>query len=167
MKARRSWEAFWRVVGEKESTASVAILYQSKWKNDDSALSFLRIYAGQLPRKYSGLVRRTKDEVDGDEQVYTTNEGDVLLSISGPGVFVSEGFPVGLARKLRDTIALVQSDAPLQIAGASERVRSVAVGDPGLDLVRLMSSAGMVKAGMTATRPRAQRYTSTGAWLGR
>ena len=38
------------------------------------------------------------------EQVYSTNEGDVLLSISGTGVFVSEGFDLALARKLRDSI---------------------------------------------------------------
>ena len=153
---------------QKESTASVAILYESKWTNDDSALSFLRVYAGQLPRKYSGLVRRTKDEADGDEQVYTTNEGDVLLSISGTGVFVSEGFPVELARKLRDSIAVVQSDAPLQIAGATERARPVDVGgDPGLSLVRLMSSAGIVKAGLMPTQPATQRYTLPGASSGR
>ncbi len=97
---------------EKDSTASIAILYESKWKNAESARAFLRVYAGQLPRKYSGLVRRTKDEADGDEQVYTTNEGDVLLSIDGTGVFVSEGFPVELARKLREMIGAVQSDGP-------------------------------------------------------
>jgi hypothetical protein len=126
---------------EKNSTASVALLYESKWKNEDSATSFLRVYAGELPRKYSGLVRRTKDEAkDGSEQVYTTSEGDVLLSISGTSVFVSEGFPLELARKLRDLIGSVQSNAPLQVAGAAE------ANDPGLTLVRLLSSAGMMKA---------------------
>ena len=100
----------------KASTASIGLLYESKWKNEDSARSFLRVYAGQLPRKYSGLVRRTKDEADDDEQVYSTNEGDVLLSISGTGVFVSEGFPVGLARKLRDRIGDVQASGPMKVA---------------------------------------------------
>ena len=133
----------------KSSTASIGILYESKWKNEDSARSFARVYAGQLPRKYSGLVRRTKDEADGDEQVYTTNEGDVLLTISGTGVFVSEGFPLGLARKLRDLIGSVQASGPLQVAdgGGAE-----AVHDPGLSLVRLMSSAGVMKAAMGASR---------------
>jgi hypothetical protein len=128
---------------EKDSTASVALLYESKWKNEDSARSFLRVYAGQLPRKYSGLVRRTKDEAkDGNEQVYTTNEGDVLLSISGTSVFVNEGFPLELARKLRDLIGSVQSNAPLQVARAAEG------NDPGLTLVRVLSSAGMMKAAL-------------------
>ena len=80
---------------EKESTASLALLYYSRWKNADSARSFLKVYAAQIPRKYSGVVRRQKDEADEDEQVYSTNEGDVLLSISGTKVFVSEGFELG------------------------------------------------------------------------
>jgi hypothetical protein len=130
----------------KESTASIGLLYESKWKNEDSARSFLRVYAGQLPRKYSGLSRRPKDEADESEQVYTTNEGDVLLSISGTGVFVSEGFPLELARKLRDRITSVQLDAPLQVAGAAGRTGSEQ--DPGLSLVRVLSSAGMMKAAM-------------------
>ncbi len=71
----------------------------------------------QLPRKYSHVERRQKDEVDDSEQVYSTNEGDVLLSISGTGVFVGEGFDLALARKLRDSIASVQSEGPLRMAG--------------------------------------------------
>ena len=60
--------------------------------------SFLRVYAEmQLPRKYSGLVRRAKDETDEDEQVYSTSDGDVLLTRSGRSVYISEGFPLALA----------------------------------------------------------------------
>src|SRR5260370_15020984 len=47
---------------EKESTASLGLFYYSKWKNEDSARSFLRIYAAQIPPKYSGLERSPKDE---------------------------------------------------------------------------------------------------------
>jgi len=148
----------------KESTASIALFYESKWKNDDSARSFLRVYAGQLPRKYSGLSRRTKDETDESEQVYTTNEGDVLLSISGTSVFVTEGFPMELARKLRDRIVSVQSDAPVQVAGAAERGKSAQ--DPGLSLVRVLSSAGMIKAAMLKS-PRDRQGVSVKAASGR
>jgi hypothetical protein len=128
----------------KDSTASIAILYESKWKNAESARAFLRVYAGQLPRKYSGLARRGADEAtDVEEQVYTTNEGDVLLSMDGTGVFVSEGFPVELARKLRDAIGAVQSDAPLQVARGGRGAR-----DPGMSLVREFSAAGMMRVGL-------------------
>jgi hypothetical protein len=149
---------------EKASTASIAILYESKWKDEDSARSFLRVYAGELPRKYSQLVRRPKDEADDSEQVYTTNEGDVLLSMSGTGVFISEGFPLPLARKLRDKITSVQSDAPLQIAGSPATIRPNSADDPGVELVRMMSSAGMMKAGLAqAATYQTRRYTSSGA----
>ncbi len=132
----------------KASTSSIAILYESRWKNEDSARSFLRVYAGELPRKYSHLARRPKDEAGEDEQVYTTNEGDVLLSISGTGVFVSEGFPLELARKLRDSVVAAQSDAPLQVAGFEKSGTSGWLGDPGIDMVRMMSSTGVMKAGL-------------------
>ena len=140
---------------EKASTASIGLLYYSKWKNEDSARTFLRVYAGQLPRKYSGLVERKKDEADESEQVYTTNEGDVLLSMSGTGVFVSEGFPLELARKLRDSVVSVQSDAPLQVAEVLRNARpSAPRGDPGIELVRLMSSAGLMKAAIASAQGR-------------
>jgi hypothetical protein len=93
----------------------------------------------------------------------------VLLSISDTGVFVSEGFPVELARKLRDSVAMVQSDAPLQVADAAatdgKRVGNDLNGqnDPGLSLVRMMSSAGVMKAvigGSSATKNGVSgRYT--------
>jgi hypothetical protein len=141
---------------QRASTASIALLYESKWKNEDSARSFLRVYAGQLPRKYDGLVRRTKDEADESEQVYSTNEGDVLLTLDGTGVFVSEGFPVALARKLRDSIVSVQSDEPMEV------VRNMppphfdpSLSDPGMSLVRVFSSAGVMKTAMAD----AERYT--------
>jgi hypothetical protein len=141
----------------KESTASIALLYESKWRNEGAARSFLRVYADELPRKYSTLVRRSKDEADANEQVYSTNEGDVLLTIDGTGVFVSEGFPLELARRLRESIAGAQSDAPLELAGADAKDREglpdtglhgMNLPDPGLSLVRMISSAGVMKAAM-------------------
>jgi hypothetical protein len=145
---------------EKASTASIGLLYYSRWKNADSARSFLRIYASQIPRKYSGVVRRSKDEADGGdaaEQAYSTNEGDVLLSISGNGVFISEGFELPLARKLRDRIVSEQPQGPLQIArtGVHEGTQELPH-ELSLGLARTLSSFGMIRAGVP------QRYTFEG-----
>jgi len=119
--------------------------------DSDDLYTFLRVYSGEVPRKYSGVSRRSKDEASAEEQVYTTNEGDVLLSISGSSVFVSEGFPVALARKLRDRIASVQSDAPLQIAaGAAGGRIKAGSNDPGLNVVRTLSAAGLAKAALAS-----------------
>jgi hypothetical protein len=138
----------------KNSTASLAILYESKWKNEDSARTFAHVYTGQLPRKYDHIARREKDEKDADEQVYTTNEGDVLISIEGTGVFISEGFPLELARKLRDNITAVQSDGPVRVATLNLQRFS----DPGMDLTREMASAGVMRAALHTMA----RYTSEG-----
>jgi len=135
---------------QKESTASIGLLYYSKWENEDSARSFMRIYSGELARKYSGLKRREKDEIGDSEEVYTTNEGDVLLSIHDDAVFIAEGFDLALARKLRDSIADVQSSGPLQIARSrqAESLRS-----PAMSLAHLFAEAGVMKAAL------AERYT--------
>ncbi|HTH52795.1 MAG TPA: hypothetical protein VL495_02515 [Edaphobacter sp.] len=136
---------------EKETTSSVGLLYYSRWKNPDSASTFMRIYANQLPRKYSNLVRRSKDESGANEQVYSTNEGDVLLSISGSTVFVSEGFDLQLARKLRDSIHNEQPKGPVRLA--------VVGNEPALSLSRLMGAYGMMKPALL------ERYTSQGREL--
>jgi hypothetical protein len=139
---------------EKQSTGSLGLIYYSRWANPDSARTFLRVYASQLPRKYSGVMRRQKDEADEKEQVYSTNEGDVLFSINGRGVFIAEGFSLPLARKLRDSIVSAQSEGPIQITSSSGAPQEH--GELTLSLSRYLSSFGMLKA---AEPDAAGRYT--------
>jgi len=92
---------------QKDTTASIALLYSSQWKNKDSARSFFEVFEQELPRQYDGLKRRESDESDGveaTERVYSTPEGDVLLTLKDNTVWVSEGFDLALARKLRDQV---------------------------------------------------------------
>jgi hypothetical protein len=135
---------------QRQSTASIALLYYSRWKNGDSARSFMRVYAEQIPRKYSNVVRRQKDEADENEQVYSTSEGDVLISRSRNGVFIGEGFDLALSRKLRDSIAEAQPVGP--VLQAAEPMH-----EPSLSMARLLASFGVANAGVL------QRYTSTGS----
>jgi hypothetical protein len=137
---------------EKESTASLGLIYYSRWKNRDSARSFMHIYAAQIPRKYSNVVERTKDEADETEQVYSTREGDVLISLSGTGVFIGEGFDLALARKLRDTIVSVQPEGPMKQAAAPLQ-------EPALSMARALASYGVVNANAL------RRYTSRGSTI--
>jgi hypothetical protein len=137
---------------EKESTASIGLIYYSKWKNRDSARSFMHTYAAQIPRKYSNVSERTKDEADEKEQVFSTNEGDVLISTSGTGVFIGEGFDLALARKLRDTIVSVQAEGPMKQAAAQQQ-------ETTLSLSRVLASFGAVNADAL------QRYTSRGSTI--
>jgi hypothetical protein len=99
------------------------------------------------------VVRRSKDETDADEQVYSTNEGDVLISRSGAKVFIGEGFNLDLARKLRDKIASVQANGPMHLARSTRSTQH----EPSLTMARLLASFGSVNADSL------QRYTSTGA----
>ena len=125
----------------KESTASLGLLYYSRWKSPAAAEAFMKIYAGYLVKKYSGVTRRDKDEAYAVEQIYSTNEGDVLLSISGSSVYVGEGFPLEQSRILRDRIAEAQASGPIRLAAAPRH-------DPAMELSRRIASFGMVKAAL-------------------
>jgi hypothetical protein len=137
-------------LAEKNSTASISLLYYSQWKNVDSARSFMHVYSEQIPRQYSGVVRRSKDEADQDEEVYTTAEGDILLSRSGAKVFIGEGFDLTLSRKLRDSIISAQPVGPMQQV-------ALPLHEPTLSMAHLLASFGAVN------RQSLERYTSTGA----
>ncbi len=132
---------------EKGTTASLALLYSSQWKNKDSARSFFEVFEQELPRQYDGLKRREADEMDRTyvtERVYTTSEGDVLLTLKDNTVWVSEGFDLALARKLRD--AVDQANLPLG-EGPQMQARTLPAGhDLVGGLVNSLSHYGVLKA---------------------
>jgi hypothetical protein len=99
---------------EKNTTASLALLYSSQWKDEDSARSFFEVFVQELPRQYDGLKRRPADEKDENEHVYSTGEGDVLLTLEGKTVWVSEGFDLAMARKLREAVDAANSGPVMQ-----------------------------------------------------
>jgi len=112
---------------ELAGTKSLAIFYLSVWKNADSARVFSKLYANNLARKYSSVQLQSSAslsapaELGSVEQVYSTNEGAVVIATRGKMVFVSESFPLPLARKLTTLIldaqgggAMRMADAPMQ-----------------------------------------------------
>jgi hypothetical protein len=130
-----------KAAADKDATGSLALLYSSHWQNEASARNFFTVYENQLPRKYSGLKRRTKDEADESEHVYSTSEGDVLLTLVGNRVFIGEGFDLALSRKLRDAIDGAQGTGKVQEAAAPagssrELVGGMAGWISGLGLMR-------------------------------
>ena len=128
---------------EKQTTGSLALLYSSQWKNPDSARSFFHVFEEQLPRQYNGLQRREKDETDVEERVYTTREGDVLLALKGTTVWISEGFDLGLARKLRETIDGAQGVGPVRQVSVPAGQKELLAG-----LARQLSRFGMMRAAL-------------------
>ena len=110
---------------DQASTKSIGLFYLSGWKTASSAKAFARLYEDELGRKYSGLQlvssAQTKDSPVSDEQVYTTNEGPVVVTTRGKMVFVSESFDLELARGLTALILNAQGTGEMRLAGAKSR----------------------------------------------
>ena len=136
-----------KTAAELDSTNSIALMYLSAWKNTASAHSFARMYADELGRKYSGVKLDTTDKTPasetGDEIIYSTNEGPVVITVRNKFVFVSESFDLETARKLADLLIDGQGTGEIRTAG-------VIVPGTGLSgsWVSFMHSCGMMKAAL-------------------
>ena len=131
---------------ELASTNSVALFYLSAWRNTTSAHAFAHMYADELGRKYSGVKLDVADKTQsraGDEVIYSTNEGPVVITVRDKFVFVSESFDLPTARKLADLLIDGQ--------GTGE-IRTAAVTPPHTgwteSMVKFMHSCGMMKAAL-------------------
>jgi hypothetical protein len=129
---------------QKGSTNSVALLYLSQWKSQEAAANFAAIYADNLKRKYSDVQMQPTDaSADAGESVFTTEEGPVVIATAGRGVFVSESFPLPLARKLELTMT-----GALQHSG--ERQARMEKPEPELSesVARMLCSFGIMRAAL-------------------
>jgi hypothetical protein len=144
-----------KTAAEQANTNSIALFYLSVWKNAASAQAFVRIYADELGRKYSGVKElRAADLSTGrsgdQEQVFSTNEGPVVITTRGKMVFVAESFPLDVARKLTALILDAQGAGEFKMAETIPT--SVPIFDSGTrqsltgNLVRFFSNCGVMKA---------------------
>ena len=128
---------------EKDSTASVGLLYLSQWKSPQAAAVFVKMYADELGKKYSRVRRDMDAETSPEEQVYTTSEGPVLIATSGNSVFVSESFDLDTARKLQLMLLSAQQNSGDAIAKAGPLTADLTG-----SLVHFMAGCGVMKAAM-------------------
>jgi hypothetical protein len=129
---------------EKDSTKSVALLYLSQWKSQDAAARFAAIYADNLKRKYRDVhIEPTDASGSSGESVFTTEEGPVVIATMGRGVFVSESFPLALARKLE----LVMSGA-LQHSGQQQARFAIPAPELSASIAQVLKRYGMMRAGL-------------------
>ena len=89
----------------QDSTSSLALLYLSRWTTPEAAVAFANLYAAEIPRKYDHAAIEPLDDADAPDssivtRIWNTSEGPVLVVVSGKTVFISESFPMDLARKL-------------------------------------------------------------------
>ncbi len=151
-------------MGDANSTKSLAIFYYSSWKNMGTAQAFAKLYADSLGRKYSGLKEDEAAERSGGsgraeiEQVFTTNEGPVVITIRDNHVFVAESFPLDLARKLTTLILDAQGTGAMRMARGSNvtttrAANALPAGGRALSgsMVRFMANCGVLKAVVNAT----------------
>ena len=68
---------------QQAATSSVALLYLSAWRSEGAAREFAKLYARELNKKYSGVLRDSAAESTSDEQVYNGSEGPVLIVRQG------------------------------------------------------------------------------------
>jgi hypothetical protein len=129
---------------DKNSTGSIGLLYLSEWKSPEAAQAFARMYGGELGKQYSHVVVDTQAESGADEQIYKSNEGPMLVSTQGRLVFVSESFPLPLARKLEFLMVGAQKGADASVVTARvQPARSLTGG-----LVDFMESCGVMRAAL-------------------
>jgi hypothetical protein len=127
---------------DKNSTASISLLYLSQWKSHEVAAAFAKMYADELARQYSGVRRDADAESDASEQVYKTSEGPVLIATTGNAVFVSESFDLNLARKLEFLMLGAQSSAGQGQAIASTGANHALTGS----MVNFFAGCGLMRA---------------------
>jgi len=132
---------------EKDSTASVGLFYLSQWKSPEAAQVFTKLYADELGKKYSNVTRDNNDEADRTEQIYNTNEGQVVLTTSGRMVFVSESFDLTTARKLAFLVMGAQgSDDDSQAAKLAWHAPKGGTHELSASMVHFFSGCGLMRA---------------------
>jgi hypothetical protein len=152
---------------EQANTNSISFFYLSEWKSAASAQAFAALYADALGRKYSGLkadlaaqrsapatLSAGSTEPISEEQVYTTNEGPVVITTRGKQVFVTESFDLDLARKLTTLVLDAQGTGELHLAQSSRPdspfLASGTMEPLTAPWVRFFSSCGVMKAATSA-----------------
>jgi hypothetical protein len=129
---------------QQAATSSLALLYLSAWQSEGTAREFAKLYATELNKKYSHVVRDPSSESSRDEQVYNGSEGPVLIVRQGNQVFVSESFDLTTARKLQFLFFGAQRSGEIQEAAHV----SPPTDELTTHLARLMAGCGMAKASL-------------------
>ncbi len=94
-----------RSAADKSDTASVALVYLSRWKTPEAAAQFGTVYRRGLVERYKSL------RVEG-AGVYSTEEGPVLIQQQDRYIFVSHTLPVPLAQQVMRSMLDAQNVPP-------------------------------------------------------
>jgi hypothetical protein len=130
---------------EQASTKSLGLFYLSVWKNADSAETFAKLYGRNLVRKYAH-VHRDEAASDATEQIYSTDEGPVLIAVRDQRVFVAESFSLSLARQLAARLFDAQGSGESRMAARSTDGSFAPYGSLTSGLIDFFGHCGVFKA---------------------
>ncbi len=99
---------------EKDDTASIALVYLSRWKTAQAAGAFAELYRRSLVKRYPGV----KTGQAAGQAVDTTREGPALVRQQDRYVFVSHSLPMPLAEQVMASMIEAQSAPGNSAAGA-------------------------------------------------
>jgi hypothetical protein len=97
-----SYFAALRKGADPAQTSSIALVYVSRWKTQEAAIDFAKIYAGSLVQKYKSLKPAECSPCEEGERRWTSEEGFIEIDQRGNRVIVSEGLEQPAAIKFRD-----------------------------------------------------------------
>ncbi|GAC1645695.1 MAG: hypothetical protein NVS9B15_03400 [Acidobacteriaceae bacterium] len=102
---------------DPKQTASINLLYVSKWQTPEAAAEFVKLYGASLASKYQNAQHSAEGE-------WSTEEGPVHIQQRGSTVVVAEGFPDGIQQVL----------ARESLSGSSEPAKGLAIASGDLTL---------------------------------
>ena len=85
---------------DPKQTASIGLLYLSKWHSSDAAARFAKLYTKGLQAKYKNVRSLACERCEAGEQVWSTEEGPVRLVQRDDQLAIIEGFPDDLSKSL-------------------------------------------------------------------
>jgi hypothetical protein len=133
---------------QKDSTASVAILYLSQWRTESAAEQFATLYADSLTKKYDSVKPDESDTLQPGEKIFNTEEGPVYIERQGKLVFLSESFDPTLARKLQLLLTNAQNTADQESARTLHGPKTALNRELSSSFSQYLNGFGMMRAAM-------------------
>ncbi len=150
---------------DQDSPASLALLYLSRWTTPQAAQAFAKVYSQEISRKYDNAVRADGND-SGTEganaltRIWNTPEGPVLIVVTGRTVYISESFPLDLARKLQLVMmGSIEGNANSMVAGKRTSPRDLTSA-----LRHRLFTAGIVREALQAVPARRDLVEKSGDW---